>query len=454
MLIAKWTALGTVALISLAGIAVTAQVVAPVEIRDAEIRTLQQAAMPQLTLIGKSIARYPFRYPFYFSRKLDIDERQQKAIDQHSIRFERYNGATVIAISGNYYCAYASDRFNNVQRAEETLQKVVIPILQTAVPAFEGNLSFQGYAVEVSHHVLSKTMGMPLERSENLMVYLPRESAEKLVQAQTTLAQQAALIDAQVYLNANPVSLWLSGEEEAIPAPAGSSKLTRISSSGPVDPNPAMLVTPEPAPTGGSTEVTASEKAVTPIRVPEVPAPAMVVPVRDISPHALANLQVALQGSTNHLVKDVDNEAHFIPYAPPAVIAFRHKAYLELSLSTNLKESAEGSRYRLAAEAFDEHISPLIRRVLAYFPGDQGLDGISFSTTVRGRVKPGVASTAGIAVEYFFPLESLRQYEAYDLTGQQLLDAGIVLINGERAGVDLQIAEGSYTQQVRVPVRP
>jgi hypothetical protein len=28
-------------------------------------------------------------------------------------------------------------------------------------------------------------------------------------------------------------------------------------------------------------------------------------------------------------------------------------------------------------------------------------------------------------------------------TGQQLIDAGTVLINGERVGLDLQIAEGS-----------
>ncbi len=33
-------------------------------------------------------------------------------------------------------------------------------------------------------------------------------------------------------------------------------------------------------------------------------------------------------------------------------------------------------------------------------------------------------------------------YEAYDCTGQQLLDAGAVLIDGKRVGLDLQLAEG------------
>jgi hypothetical protein len=47
------------------------------------------------------------------------------------------------------------------------------------------------------------------------------------------------------------------------------------------------------------------------------------------------------------------------------------------------------------------------------------------------------------AVEFFFPLAVLRCYESYDCTGQQLIDAGTVLINGERVSLDLQMAEGS-----------
>ena len=48
-----------------------------------------------------------------------------------------------------------------------------------------------------------------------------------------------------------------------------------------------------------------------------------------------------------------------------------------------------------------------------------------------------------VSVEFYFPMEALRRYEAYDCTGQQLIDSGIVLINGERAGLDLELAQGS-----------
>jgi hypothetical protein len=99
----------------------------------------------------------------------------------------------------------------------------------------------------------------------------------------------------------------------------------------------------------------------------------------------------------------------------------------------------------MAAEAFDNHIAHLIRPVLGYFKPDPKedpkFDGIGFSTNIHlaGKTQPTQGSEA---VEFFFPLAALRCYENYDCTGQQLIDAGIVLINGERVSLDLEIAEG------------
>ena len=155
----------------------------------------------------------------------------------------------------------------------------------------------------------------------------------------------------------------------------------------------------------------------------------------------MAVLQESIQGVSNHMLKDLEPEAHFVIYAPPAFIPFHQHVYLELSLTTPLAQPPEGSRYTLAALSFDEHISPLIRRVLDYFPGDQNFDGISFSTTIRLRTKPGMPAVKALSVEFFFPLETLRRYASYDCTGQQLLNEGIILINGERAGLDLELVQ-------------
>ncbi len=426
-----------------------AQVVPLVEISEPALHALQQSSMSQLKIVAQNITNHSFDYPFYCSRKLDIDEKQQRRSDQHSIRFEHFDGTMVLAVSGNYYGAYSAEKFSEGLRARQTFLSVVLPIARASVPVLQNNPQVQGYAIEVSHHVIGRTMGMPVERAENMMVYLPRKAAIQLVAAKSLQAEQAALLDARVFLNANPLSIWLTDDgqpppnEGVRPQPVALALVPTVSArSGeavanalPPAPNPAIDPAPRPP-------AAIPTPAPTPVPTPAAPATPAPLPGHDVSPLALAALQSSIQGISNHMVKELEPQAHFIVYAPPAFIAFRHQAYLEFSVSTALPESASASRYKLAALAFDEHISPLVRRVLSYFTGDQSFDGISFSTTVHTAAKPGLAVTKPLSVEFFFPLRALHCYESYDCTGQQLLDAGVVLVNGERVGLDLQLAEG------------
>ncbi|MGA8762062.1 MAG: hypothetical protein WB562_04150 [Candidatus Sulfotelmatobacter sp.] len=69
-----------------------AQVVSPAEIKDPELRALQQQYMDDLRLAGQDILATQFDYPFYLSRKLGRDQAQQLRADHHSIRFDSYNG--------------------------------------------------------------------------------------------------------------------------------------------------------------------------------------------------------------------------------------------------------------------------------------------------------------------------------------------------------------------------
>lgn len=428
----KSRALGWTLLLAASSV-VSAQVVSPVEISDPQMRGLQQSSLSQLKNIGQNIKDHKFDFPFYFSRKLDIDQKQQQRIDQHSIRFERYNGETVLAISGNYYGAYSTEKFSDELRARQTFLRVVLPIMKAAVPEVQNNPGVQGYAVEISHHVYGRTMGMPIERAENLMVYLPQSAAVKLVSAQDKLGQQAALLEAEVFLNANPLSLWLTDGERP-----------------PENDGPQFRVDPPATTAASSTTGTSKEpdrqetssvvKTLLPVSAPAVAA-VVAAPPRDSSPAALAVLQTSIQPISNRIVKELEPQAHFVAFAPPSVIAFRQQVYLEVSVSTMLSEPAGTSRYRLAALAFDNHISPLLRRVLGYIPSGENLDGISISTTVHGLAKASTSAVKPLSVEYFFPLQALHCYESYDCTGQQLIDAGTVLINGERVGLELQSAE-------------
>lgn len=414
-----------------------AQVVPPVEIQDPQLQTLQRRNMNSLKVVGQQILAHHFEFPFYLSQKLDIDQQVQLRTDQSSIRFDRYDDKIVLAISGNYYAAY-SLKFDVEQRAKNTLLQVVLPIMRIAVSQFKDNTAIEGYAVEISHHVVRQTMGLTVEGPENMMTYLPQRVAIALVQAKSQGQQEAAMLEAQVFMNAEPLSIWLS-DGNVRTAKVTPHKQMPVAQPSPMAQTEADLV---------KAEESAAPQPTPPIAASAVAKPADAVaappPPRNSSKQALAGLQSSSQDLITRIIKEQDTTAHFVSYAPPAFIGFRQGIYLEFSINTSLPAADAGSRYKLAALAFDDHVAHLIRPLLAYFKEEQNFDGIGISTTIHlASAKPGVPSTDSEAVEFFFPFSALRCYERYDCTGQQLINAGTVLINGERVGIELQSAEAN-----------
>jgi hypothetical protein len=364
-----------------------AQILSPAEIADPAMRGLQQGHLAELRSITAALSSHHFPYAFYFSRKLDLSARQQESSDQRSIQFDRFRGQIVLKITGNYFAAYSAGRMNGQERARQTYRDVMLPILRSAVPALAGEAVPDAFALEISHHVIRKVLGVETETAENVVLILPKASAQRLMEARDEAARTAAVFEGAAYLNSVPISFW-PGQVKASPAVQVSAAST-------------------------------------------VPPP---------SANAPAKLDAEYRNTFTQMTKELDSQAHFLPHAPPSFISFRGGRYLQLAIATTLSPSDAGSQYQLAALAFDRHVAHLIRPVLACFKDSAGFTGIDFSTTVR--LSDGHAEGEGSeAVEFIFPLSALRSYAQFDLTGQQLLDAGIVLINGDRAGVDLQTAE-------------
>jgi hypothetical protein len=392
------------------------QVITEFEINDPGARRLQQQYLQQLNAIGQEVEAHKFPYPFYFSRLMDIDEKQQQKVDQRSIRFEKFNGQTVLELTGNYYAAYSEPKMDKGARVKKTYEDVVLPILQIMIPKFPPDDSFAAFALEVSYHVRSRVVGIDTENAENLTFIVPRAAAHHLITAATGQQQQAALLDSEIYLNAEPFLLWLTEDHPADVVARKSSKRGTVDIASLSAP-PVSPVMPAPDPSVSSTLLN------------NQPA------IRLITPSTLAHLNTAHADAVARMVRNLDPQAHFVSYAPPMFVAFHQGAYLQLSIDSPLK-SGEGSRYQLASLAFDDHIAHLIRPVLAYFPQTDDFDGFNFSTTLK---LPGGDSSE--AVEFFLPYKALVCFANYDCTGQQLIDTGIVLINGERASLNLQTAE-------------
>ncbi len=413
-----------------------AQVVAPFEIKDPAIRVLQQRYLADLKAAAEDARAIQFPYAFYFSRTLDVDEPQQQRLPQGSMRFDQFNGETVLQVTGNYYASYSSELMNRGRRARQTFQDVMLPILKVVVPHFATNQSVGAFALEISHHVRQKVLGVGTENPENVALVIPRAAAVKLIGARSESEQQSAILEGQVFFNTEPIDMFLTDDVTAdsqIPAAA---------------PPAITRKTAQPIPTRAERTEVASLKPV-PASLPAArpaPLPAGVVRAADLPPHdisapALHAIEASLQPVLQKVLHDLDVQAHFLAYAPPGVIGFHGAAYLQFSLSTKLPSRLEGSRYRIAALAFDEHISHLVRPLMSYFPEKPGFDGVDFSSTVRLEGEAGENSP--LALEFILPLAALRCYQAYDCTGQQLLDAGFILINGERVGLELQTAEAA-----------
>jgi hypothetical protein len=375
-----------------------AQALSPAEIADPAMRGLQQSHLQELHTITAAVSRHHFPYHFYFSRRLDLTEREQERSDQRSIQFDRFQGQTVLKITGNYFAAYSAKRMTNEERARQTYREVMLPILQAAVPQFSRAAIPDAFALEISHHVIRNLLGVETEGAENVVLILPKASALLLMEARDEAGREAAVLQGAAYLNGVPIAFF----------------------PGEVRESPEIRVSAAPA--------TAPRSSGAPVK-----------------------LEAEYRDTFARMLKELDSQAHFVPYAPPSFISLRGGQYLQIPITTNLALSDSGSQYKLAALAFDRHIAHLIRPVLACFKDSVDFTGVDFSTTVR--LAGANAEEGGEAVEFIFSLGALRGYAQFNLTGQQLLDEGVVLINGDRAGLDLQTAEGDAARPVKDPPR-
>jgi hypothetical protein len=391
---------------------IRSQVLTPAEIVDPAMRALQQKHLPELKAAAVDITGHNYPYKFYLSRTLDVTEKQEQQTDQRSIRFSQFQGHTVLQVTGNYFAAYSDQSMGRKERFQRTYLDVMLPILRATAPVLQNEPEATAIAIEVSHHLRKQVLGIAMERPENLVLIVPREAAGILAGNKGAEDEIEVLSQCSEYVDGEPFALW-PGQEAKAP-----------------EKQPATLAPPA---------VPAVPAA------PAVPAVAPPSPAQDISEEALRKQQTPYQESLDRMIQELDAQAHFVSYAPPTLIAFHNQSYLQLSITTTLAPSDSGSQYRIAALAFDRHISHLIRPVLAYFREAPEFQGIVFSSTARipgERADPAVAQS----VEFFLPLAELRRYEKYDITGQQLINAGFVLINGERVGLELQSAESDTRQ--------
>jgi hypothetical protein len=273
----------------------------------------------------------------------------------------------VLKITGNYFASYSDELIKPEDRARLTYESVIVPLLEAAVHALEKADVPEAFAFEISHHVRKKVLGVSSEGAENVLLVLPRASARRLVASDDRGVRAASLFEGEAFLNAVPISSWHpEGETAQETAKAPQTRPVAASTPPATPPEPtvsARIMNGIGLPLLGSKFVAdPPAKVLVPAGSPAVPADSDATPAKAPdspagSAASLKDLQQTEQATLDRMAKELDSQAHFVSYAPPAFIPFRSRPYLQLSLTTTLPPAAAGSQYRLAALAFDQHVA-------------------------------------------------------------------------------------------------
>ena len=421
--------------------------VSPAEIRSPQLKALEKTYLAQLVDLNREIAGMKFPFRFVPSRYLGLDPKDQQGADQRGLEFVRFHDRTVLKISGNYNAAFNADLLTQNQRANRVLDDVVAPILALLPKHFANPTDFDAFGFEISYHVRRESQRYSYEGRENLVLVFAKDDAFAYPKTEKEAQKQEILSASEVFVDGKELGLAL-GERD--PNPAESLDKTRPSQT-------SAAVESEPVPpTETESRSPASGSAVRlPAANPDLPPGFHMPPPRaadgtaPISAQSLVTnrvptradaeaLQNKYQSQFDTLTKDGAARFHLVEYAPPSLVLFRDKIYLQLTLRNPTPFDRNGtSIYRRAAQSFDLFLAPLLKDLLAKVPDGQEISGLDI--TVLDQFASNAASSE--ALEYICPLTSLHQFADLAITNQDLINESIVLVNGVRIALNLQQVE-------------
>lgn len=425
--------------------------VSPSEILNSDLKALEQTYFQQLIGINQSITKTKFPFPFYLSRFVGLDPAKQAEADSRGLEFVRFQDRAILKVSGNYNAAYDTLRLTQNERAAATFRSVILPILNAVTIALPEDLACDGIGFEISHHTRTNDRSYDFEGKETLVVVFDRADAWAMSRAGSDAERQEILNRSKVFVSGVDYGLSLTERDpmnvqtlpRSVPAKPDATSSARSSAL----PSHSALLKPAisaPVPQP-STPVSA------PVAAESSPAAAAIAkpmspPAADPPPAAPA----ATQADADHLDKEYQSQLgalakegvakfHFVAYAPPTFMLFHDQIALQMTLKNSLQFGpAKGSIYKRAAQSFDLFLAPLLKDISERVSPDVEFQLFDFS--VLNKLSPTAKETSE-AIEFICPRKALKQFVNAEITNQQLLDQSIVLVNGVRIALNLQLVE-------------
>lgn len=431
------SALGTTLLLSLT---VQAQV-SPNEIRDPDLKALEKEYFPQLKSLNQAISKMHFPFIFYLSRYVGLDPAKQTEADTRGLEFVKFRDRTVLKITGNYNAAYDSNKFTRNERAARTFQDVLLPILQTVTQSISPDTTCDSIGFEVSYHTRAAEKSFDYEGKEIMTLVIDRQNAFKLAQATNDKDRQEIINESQTYLGGKDYGLNLLDKDPFSVAELPTSKTAKKDTTSTASSSTTISrlhTNPNLLPNSSSS---ASSNLTKNLSSSNVVKQDLSTTKAAATPEDAEKLQAQYKKQLEDLAVAGQSKFQFVDYDPPAFVVINKDMVLQMTLRNALHFDAEkASIYKRAAQTFDLFLAPKIKDILAAAPQDASFDSYDFSVVNLFATAPD-AKQRSEAIEFIFPKNLTRKFVDSEITNQELIDKGRVLVNGVRIALNLQLVE-------------
>ncbi|MHB8302824.1 MAG: hypothetical protein ACYDC6_08325 [Acidobacteriaceae bacterium] len=388
--------------------------VSPVEVLNPKLKADEAQYLPQLQSLQQSIAATKFPLPFRLARYPNARPGQRAASDPNGIEFVYFEGREVLKISGTYKAAFNARLLSKNERASRTFQDVVVPILRLVRQQIPANIDCDGIGFEIVYNARDANNAYDYEGQESLTVVFDRKDAFAYANASGNAERQQILNRSDIFVDGKDFGLALGQRapfnvqalERSVPRQERESSSSLPAS---IAPTPAVSVAPSKP---------ASKSR---------PTPANAI-----------RLQAQFQAQLDAMVQEDGAKFHLATSAPPSFEVYGDRTVLHLTMRNTLSfNKSTSSIYKRAAQSFDLFLAPQLKGLLRKLPANANYDALDFSVLNR----LGAEKTPSETIDYISPLISIRSFVEDKITGQDLIDHSIVLVNGVRIALNLQLVE-------------
>ncbi len=398
--------------------------VSPAAILNPQLKAEESKYLSQLLSLQQAIAATKFPFPFHLARYLKAHSGHA-ARDRDGIEFVYFQDRLLLKVSGIYGAALNAQQMTENQRASRVLQDVIVPVLRLVTQTIPPNVDCDGIGFEIMYDARDVSKTYDYEGREALVVVFSRDDAFAYARATGDAARQEILNRSDIYVDGKEFGLALGQRnplnveslERSVPRQA-----RRAASSG----------------TGNSVSTSAAASSVTSV------AAAQSAPLPSPTSADVARLQAKWQPQINAMMQNDGAKFHLADTPPPIFAIENGQIALHLTMrDTLVSPGSASSIYKRAAQSFDLFLAPELKALLKDIPEDAGYGTIDFSVSYRlgAGSLPTATSHSDETIDYICPQSALRAFVENKITSQDVINQSVVLVNGARIALNLQMVE-------------